>query len=87
VSQQRGDRFLFLPPYSPDLNSIEKAFSQTKSHLRKGEARTLDALWRAISDICDLDEPKACRDYVTAADMDSSECQLLQLFPGCRRAF
>jgi hypothetical protein len=47
----------------------------------------LDALWRAISDICDLVEPKAYRDYVTAADMDSSECQLLQLFPGCRRAF
>jgi transposase len=65
--KQRGAWFLFLPPYSPDLNPIEQAFSQIKSHLRKAEARTLDALWRAIGDICDLVEPEACRNYFTAA--------------------
>jgi transposase len=65
--KQKGAWFLFLPPYSPDLNPIEQAFSQIKSHLRKAEARTLDALWRAIGDICDLLEPEVCRNYFTAA--------------------
>jgi transposase len=50
--KQRGAWFLFLPPYSPDLNPIEQAFSQIKSNLRKAEARTVDALWRAIGAIC-----------------------------------
>jgi transposase len=50
--RQKGAWFLFLPSYSPDLNPIEQAFSQIKSHLRKAEARTFDALWRALSDIC-----------------------------------
>ncbi len=36
--------FLFLPPYSPDLNPIEMAFSKIKSHLRKAGARTIDEL-------------------------------------------
>jgi len=65
--KQKGAWFLFLPPYSPDLNPIEQAFSQIKSHLRKAEARTLDALWHAIGDICDLVGPEACRNYFTAA--------------------
>jgi transposase len=65
--KQKGAWFLFLPPYSPDLNPIEQAFSQIKSHLRKAEARTLDALWRAIGAICDLLEPETCRNYFTAA--------------------
>jgi transposase len=60
--------FLLLQLHSPNLNPIEQAFSRIKSHLRKAEARTLDALWRAIGDICDLVEPKACRNYFTAAE-------------------
>ena len=64
--KQKGAWFLFLPPYSPDLNPIEQVFSQIKAHLRKAEARTSDALWRAIGDICDLVEPEACRNYFTA---------------------
>jgi transposase len=50
--KQRGAWFLFLPPYSPDMNPIEQAFAKIKAHLRKAEARTFDALWRAIGDIC-----------------------------------
>src|ERR671911_36541 len=65
--KQKGAWFLSLPPYSPDLNPIEQAFSQIKAHLRKAEARTVEALWRAIGDICDLVEPEACRNYFTAA--------------------
>ena len=65
--RQRGAWFLFLPAYSPDLNPIEQAFSKLKAHLRKAEARTLDALWRAIGDICDLFEPQECWNYLKAA--------------------
>jgi transposase len=65
--KQRGAWFLFLPAYSPDLNPIEHAFAKIKAHLRKAEARTVEALWRAIGDICDLFEPQECRNYFTAA--------------------
>ena len=65
--KQRGAWFLFLPPYSPDLNPIEQAFSKLKAHLRKAEARTFEALWRALGDICDLFEPQECWNYLKAA--------------------
>ena len=38
----------FLPPYSPDLNPIEKMWSKVKAFLRKTKARDPDALYRAI---------------------------------------
>ncbi|MEM9989698.1 MAG: transposase, partial [Pseudomonadota bacterium] len=58
---------LFLPPYSPDLNPIEMAFSKLKAHLRKGAHRTIDALWKAIGNICDLYSTTECRNYFKAA--------------------
>jgi transposase len=70
--RQKGAWFLFLPAYSPDLNPIEQAFSKLKAHLRKAQARTLDALWRAIGDICDLFEPQECWNYLRAAGYASS---------------
>jgi transposase len=63
----KGAWFLFLPAYSPDLNPIEQAFSKLKAHLRKAAARTFEALWRAIGDICDLFEPQECWNYLKAA--------------------
>ena len=63
----RGAWFLFLPPYSPDLNPIEMAFSKLKAHLRAASARTFDALWKAIGDICDLYEPEECWNFSKAA--------------------
>lgn len=65
--KQRGAWFLFLPAYSPDLNPIEQAFSKLKAHLRNTEARTLDALWRAAGNICDLFDPQEYWNYLTAA--------------------
>ena len=40
----RGCELLYLPPYSPDLNPIEGAFSKVKGLLREAEARTREAL-------------------------------------------
>lgn len=43
-----GAQVYFLPPYSPDLNPIEKMWSKVKAYLRKVKARTKDTLWQAI---------------------------------------
>lgn len=43
-----GARALYLPPYSPDLNPIERMWSKVKTLLRQAKARTRDALKAAI---------------------------------------
>jgi transposase len=63
----KGAWLLFLPPYSPDLNPIEMAFAKLKALLRARAVRTIDALWRAIGQICDLFSPQECRNYFAAA--------------------
>ena len=63
----QGNWLLFLPPYSPDLNPIEMAFSKLKAHLRRLKARTLKELWRAVGDICGLFDPTECWNYFKAA--------------------
>lgn len=67
ILKQRGAWFLFLPPYSPDLNPIEMAFAKLKAHLRKAGARAFDTLWKAIGDICGLYQPEECWNYLKAA--------------------
>ena len=64
---ERGAWFLFLPKYSPDLNPIEMAFAKLKTLLRKAKARTYDALWRAVGDICNRFEPQECWHYLKDA--------------------
>lgn len=46
-----GAEWLYLPPYSPDLNPIEKAWSKLKGLLRSARARTKEALDLAISEL------------------------------------
>ena len=67
VLKRRGAWFLFLPPYSPDLNPIEMAFAKLKAHLRRIKARTIDALWKAVGSICDLYSPEECWNYLKEA--------------------
>ena len=62
-----GAWLLFLPPYSPDLNPIEMAFAKLKALLRARALRTIDALWRATGEICDLFSPQECQNYFNAA--------------------
>lgn len=45
-----GSRLLYLPPYSPDLNPIEKAWFKLKQFLRAAKARTAEALDQAITE-------------------------------------
>ncbi len=65
--RNQGAWLLFLPPYSPDLNPIEMAFSKLKAHLRANAARTIDDLWKAIGNICSLFTPEECSNYFQAA--------------------
>ena len=70
--RQRGAWLLFLPPYSPDLNPIEMAYSKLKARLRKKAARTFDALCGALGDICHLFEPAECRNFFKAAGYEAN---------------
>src|SRR5450631_2418198 len=49
-----GAELLYLPPYSPDLNPIEKAWAKLKQLLRAAKARTKEALDQAISEALKL---------------------------------
>lgn len=44
-----GAELLYLPPYSPEFNPIEKCWAQIKQYLRAAKARTIPALQEAIS--------------------------------------
>lgn len=47
---QRGARLIYLPPYSPDLNPIEKCWSKIKTYLRRAKARTRAELEKALAE-------------------------------------
>lgn len=70
--RRRGCWFLFLPPYSPDLNPIEQAYSKLKAHLRRIGARTFDTLINAIGEVCDLFTPEECRSFFRHAGYAST---------------
>jgi transposase len=65
-----GASLLYLPPYSPDFNPIENAFSKLKALLRKAAERTIDGLWNRIGDVLDLVTPQDCANFFAAAGYD-----------------
>ena len=44
---------VYLPPYSPDFNPIENAFSKIKQHLRSQASRTVAQLWSTMQSVLD----------------------------------
>jgi transposase len=58
-----GATLLYLPPYSPDLNPIEPAFSKVKAHLRKAAEHTVPRLLRRIGRIVTDFSPQECRNF------------------------
>lgn len=52
--EARGARVIYLPPYSPDLNPIEKCWSKIKTYLRAAKARTREALEEALKKVLRL---------------------------------
>jgi transposase len=67
-----GAELRYLPPYSPDFNPIENAFSKLKALLRKAAERTRDGLWSTIGIAIDLFSPDECRNYFAAAGYDAT---------------
>lgn len=67
-----GAELRHLPPYSPDFNPIEMAFSKLKALLRKAAERTVDGLWNAIGTLINIFEPEECRNYFAAAGYDAT---------------
>jgi len=61
--EQAGAQVLFLPPYSPDLNPIEKMWSKVKQHLRSAEARNLPDLIQAIATAIESVTPQDARGW------------------------
>ncbi|MDX1743169.1 MAG: IS630 family transposase [Ruegeria sp.] len=67
-----GAWFLFLPPYSPDLNPIEMAFAKLKALIRRAAARSYDDLWRAVGHVCDLFTDEECYNFFRAAGCETN---------------
>jgi len=61
--EDKGAQLMLLPPYSPDLNPIELAFSKLKTLLRKAAERTVGALWDRIGQVLEAFTPEECANY------------------------
>ena len=65
-----GATLLYLPPYSPDFNPIENAFSKLKALLRKAAERTVDALSDTIGTLIPAFAPAECANFFADAGYD-----------------
>ncbi len=61
--QRAGCRLRLLPPSSPDLNPMEKAFRKLKAKLRAAGRRALEELWRSVGAVIDACGPGEGRNY------------------------
>ncbi|GGZ17455.1 hypothetical protein GCM10011614_34970 [Novosphingobium colocasiae] len=69
-SEAAGATLRFLPPYSPDFNPIEKAFSRLKAMLRKAGERTVNGLWGLIGKLIGIFQPMECANYFRSCGYD-----------------
>ncbi len=66
-----GADLRYLPPYSPDMNPIEKAYSKLKAYLRKIAERTIAGLMSALEACADIFKPTECQNYFSACGYDT----------------
>lgn len=69
--EARGAELRYLPPYSPDLNPIEMAYSKLKALLKKAAARTIETLWKAIAEAIQKITQQDCLGFFKAAGYGS----------------
>ena len=69
-AEAAGGRLRFLPPYSPDFNPIETAFSRLETMLRQVGERTVSGLWLLIGKLVDLFQPQECANYFGSCGYD-----------------
>lgn len=72
-----GCRLLHVPPYSPDLNPIEKAWSKLKAVLRGLGARTQGALEQAITAAAATITAGDAANWIRGAGYQLPSCPLL----------
>jgi transposase len=65
--EKTGACLLYLPPYSPDYNAIELAWSKVKAYGRQVKARTVDALYQALAQALDTISPADALHFVRHA--------------------
>lgn len=73
ILARKGCTVRYLPPYSPDLNPIEKAFSKLKASLRKLAERTVAGLINALESCADLFKLHECENYFVACGYDPAQ--------------
>ncbi len=63
IIQSAGARLWFLPPYSPDLNPIEQAFSKIKHWMRNAQQRSAEETWRHVGKLVQSIKPIEYQNY------------------------
>jgi transposase len=62
----------YLPPYSPDFNPIEKAYSKLKAILRMLAERTVPGLMALLEGCADLFRQPECENFFAAFGYDTT---------------
>ena len=75
--EAKGANVLYLPPYSPDFNPIEKPFSKIKSILERIAARTAEALEAAVGEALQSFTPQECMNYFASSGYDALDRMVL----------
>ena len=71
--EDRGAKPIYLPPYSPDLNPIEKMWSKVKTHLRAVAKRTIRTLINATGEALKTITTEDCRGYFRSVGIESPD--------------
>jgi transposase len=66
VIEAAGCSLLFLPPYSPNFNPSENAFSKLKATLRAKTERSAEGLWSTVGDNIKIFTEQECANYSSA---------------------
>ncbi len=71
IVESFGASLLYLPPYSPDLNPIEKAYSKLKAYLRKLAERSVSGLMTLLQRCADIFKPAEAANFFAACGYDT----------------
>lgn len=72
--QQLSVELLYMPPYSPELNPIEEAWSAIKGRLRRRKARTIPEYLDGLTDACSAIDAEKCKGFFRHAAQFGSLC-------------
>jgi len=68
-----GARLWYLPPYSPDLNPIERTFAKIKHWMRQAQKRAVEDTWRHIGHLPPAIKPDECANCFSSAGYASAK--------------